>query len=108
MDGQSQTAYPRKNWSSVFAFNASHKSNKALTLSMVNTLPGRDLHRFCWLNDDEIGELGNEFNWLVGVHKKPENPIVAHFTLGGPWFPDWQGADYDDIWLEAREWLNNH
>jgi hypothetical protein len=49
MDGQVQTAYARKNWSSFILFNCDHPANRALTLEMVNTLPGRDLHRLCWL-----------------------------------------------------------
>lgn len=102
MDGQAQVAYPRKNWSSFFAFNAGHNANKRLTLEMINTLPGRDLHRFCWLKDEEIGELCNDWNWLVNVQPKPARPAVAHFTLGGPWFENWPGADYDDYWLEEQ------
>jgi hypothetical protein len=47
-------------------FNCDHPSNKKLTVEMINTLPGRDLHRFCWLEDDEIGELDPGWNWLVG------------------------------------------
>jgi hypothetical protein len=98
MDGQAQIPYPRKNWSSFFAFNARHASNMALTLEMINTKAGRDLHAFFWLSDDEIGGLGNQWNWLVGVQPKPNTPIVAHYTLGGPWFDGWQDAEYDDLW----------
>ena len=103
MDGQAQTAYPRKNWSSFFAFNAGHKSNEKLKIETINTLPGRDLHRFCWLEDEEIGELGPWWNWLVNVQPMPERPAVAHFTLGGPWFEGWAGADHDDLWIEERD-----
>ncbi|MBN9548786.1 MAG: hypothetical protein J0H31_07870, partial [Alphaproteobacteria bacterium] len=66
MDGQAQLRYARKNWSSVMLFNCDHPANKALTVELVNTVPGRDLHRFCWLEDDLIGELSPEWNWLVG------------------------------------------
>lgn len=101
MDGQMQQMYPRKNWSSVMLFNCDHPANRRLSLQDVNDRPGRDLHAFYWLNDDEIGELPSEYNWLVGVQPKPETPKVAHFTLGGPWLPSWQGAEHDEIWLEA-------
>ncbi|HEY9503581.1 MAG TPA: hypothetical protein VIR01_18225, partial [Pyrinomonadaceae bacterium] len=57
MDGQIQTEYPRKNWSSVMLFDCDHPGNQRLNLDLVNTLPGRDLHRFCWLTDGEIGSL---------------------------------------------------
>jgi len=47
MDGQAQTRYARKNWSSVMLFNCDHPANQALTTELVNSVPGRDLHRFC-------------------------------------------------------------
>jgi len=103
MDGQPQTQYPRKNWSSVMLFDCDHPSNRRLNIDMINTLPGRDLHRFCWLRDDEIGELDPEWNWLVGEQPKPENLGVAHFTLGGPWLPNWEEHPHDGIWKEACE-----
>jgi len=108
MDGQDQTRYQRKNWSSFFAFNASHPANRRLTYDMVNTLPGRDLHRFCWLVDSEIGELPAQFNWLVNVQPMPAEAAVAHFTLGGPWFKDWLGAESDELWLEELAWHSKY
>jgi hypothetical protein len=98
MDGQVQSRYARKNWSSFMIFNCGHQSNKKLTPEYVNSLPGRDLHRFCWLEDDEIGELPVEWNWLVG-HSDPEvNPKNVHFTDGGPWFQGFENAPYADEW----------
>lgn len=102
MDGQPQTAYPRKNWSSVMLWNCDHPANQRLTLQDVNQRPGRDLHRFYWLHDSEIGALPPEWNWLVGVQQKPAVPKIAHFTLGGPFTPGWKGAEHDEIWTEAE------
>lgn len=102
MDGQAQLKYPRKNWSSVVLWNCDHPANNRLSLQDVNERPGRDLHAFYWLADSEIGELSPEWNWLVGLEPKPECPKIAHFTLGGPWLPTWEGAEHDDIWLSAR------
>lgn len=101
MDGAIQLRYPRKNWSSVVLWNCDHPANQRLSLQDVNERPGRDLHRFYWLADSEIGALPAEWNWLVGVQRKPELPAIAHFTLGGPWFPNWGGAEHDNLWLEA-------
>lgn len=101
MVNQAQTAYPRKNWSSVMLFDCEHPANRRLTLWDVNHRPGRDLHAFYWLADDEIGALDASWNWLVGVQPKPEQPRIAHFTLGGPWLPGWKPAEHDDLWLEA-------
>lgn len=100
MDGQAQAAYDRKNWSSVMLFNCDHPANKRLTLQDVNERPGRDLHAFYWLHDDEIGELPAEWNWLVNVTKNPGDPKICHFTQGGPWLPGWPGAEHDELWLK--------
>ncbi|WP_037431555.1 hypothetical protein [Sinorhizobium fredii] len=101
MDGQVQTRYARKNWSSVMAFNCGHPANKALTVEMVNSLPGRDLHRFCWLKDEEIGELDQSWNYLVG-HSNPEiEPDIVHFTDGVPSMAGYEDAEYADEWREV-------
>ena len=105
MDGQTQTRYARKNWSSFCLFNCDHPRNKALTLKKLNTLPGRDLHRFCWLDDEQIGTLGPEWNYLVEETNADVKPNVLHFTKGGPWMKGYEGVDYSDQWNEAlREW----
>lgn len=101
MDGQQQTYYARKNWSSVMLFNCDHPAMRRLSLQDVNERPGRDLHAFYWLHDSEIGALPPEWNWLVNVEEKPLRPKIAHFTNGGPWFPTWKGAPHDELWLEA-------
>lgn len=103
MDGQPQTAYYRKNWSSVILWNCDHPAHHRLTLGLVNSWPGSCLHRFCWLKDEEIGSLPAEWNWLVGVQPKPADPKICHYTLGGPWLPGWTPREHDDIWLNARD-----
>lgn len=98
MDGQLQTLYKRKNWSSFMLFNCDHQANKGLTLDIINTLPGRDLHRFCWLDDSEIGALDPKWNFLVG-HSDPKiDPTVVHFTSGTPDMPGYENCDYADEW----------
>ena len=102
MDGQRQTIYPRKNWSSVVLWNCGHPSNKKLTKEMVNDLDltGAYFHRFSWLNDDEIGEIKTEWNWLVGWHQEPKDgkPKAIHYTEGGPWFENYRNCEYSQEW----------
>lgn len=106
MDGQEQTRYARKNWSSAMLFNCNHPSNKALTVDLINTVPGRDLHRFCWLKDDEIGDLPMSWNWLVGTSDQEINPDLVHFTAGGPWFAGYEDVPYAAEWRAERAgWL---
>lgn len=105
MDGQVQQQYARKNWSSFMLFNCGHPSNRALDLDLVNTAPGRDLHRFCWLQDDEIGELGPEWNYLVGHTDPSVDAKVVHFTDGGPWFAGFENVEYaDEYRAELSRW----
>lgn len=92
MDGQAQTQYPRKNWSSLMLLNCGHPAVKALTLAQLNTLPGRDLHAFTWLKDELIGALPAEWNWLEG------SPKAVHFTRGTPDMPGYETSAYADEW----------
>ncbi len=101
MDGQLQTLYARKNWSSVMMFNCDHPANRKLTVELINTVPGRDLHRFCWLEDHEIGALPAEWNYLVGHTKVDEEPRIVHFTDGIPSMPGYEQAEYADEWRAA-------
>jgi lipopolysaccharide biosynthesis glycosyltransferase len=106
MDGQEQTFYARKNWSSVVLWNCDHPANKRLTLEALNTWPGRDLHAFKWLEDSEIGELPQHWNWLVNVTPgEPEKKGIWHYTLGLPIFENWTPAKHDDAWLEEADAL---
>ena len=106
MDGQQQTIYPRKNWSSLVVFNCSHPSNKKLTIDLVNSESGSFLHQFKWLTDDEIGSLDERWNWLEGWtsrHNK-NKPFAVHYTRGGPWFNEWQDVEFAKEWIDERNY----
>ena len=105
MDGQKQTRYPRKNWSSFILFNLAHPDVRALTPAVVNTVSPAFLHRFQWIADDQhIGALELDWNFLVGEYPCPDTtPRVIHYTNGGPWFPEWGAVDYADLWLAEEE-----
>lgn len=101
MDAQVQTAYAKKNWSSVILWNCDHPANRRLTLHDVNTRRGLELHQFYWLADEEIGELSPGWNWLIGEQPKPNPLRIAHFTLGGPFIKDWIPREHDELWHRA-------
>lgn len=104
MDNQVQTQYARKNWSSVMLLNPNHHSNVLdLTPELVNSVPGRDLHRFCWLADEEIGALPVDYNWLVGHSPNNIDPTIVHFTDGAPCMAGYENVPYADEW---RDWLD--
>lgn len=105
MDGQKQTRYPRKNWSSFILFNLAHPDVRALTPAVVNEASPAFLHRFQWITKNEdIGALDLDWNFLEGEYPRPEiTPRVIHYTNGGPWFPEWQTVDFADLWLAEEE-----
>lgn len=94
MDGRSQLAYPRKNWSSFMFFNTA--MCRKLDLEYVNTVTPAALHRFEWAQG--IGDLPFVWNWLVGEY--PHNDLAKnlHYTLGGPWFGEHAHDDHADDW----------
>ncbi len=105
MDGKTQVAYPRKNWSSFMIFNCNHPDVKALTPRVVNTATAAFLHRFEWVSDDSaIGALDIDWNFLEGEYEKPDYlPRVIHYTNGGPWFEEWQDCDFAELWIQERD-----
>lgn len=98
--GQPQTAYPRKNWSSVVLFNAARC--RVLTPDYVASASGLELHRFLWLRDEEIGELPSGWNHLVGYGPEVSEREVfnLHYTNGGPWFADCRGGPMEAPWWD--------
>jgi lipopolysaccharide biosynthesis glycosyltransferase len=104
--GEVQSAYPKKNWSSLMLLNCERCT--ALTPDFVNMATGHELHRFHWLaGDHEIASLPPVWNHLVDV-QDPELAAAAtllHWTLGGPWFRDQRrmGGGLAAQWFGARD-----
>jgi hypothetical protein len=105
MDGKPQSAYPRKNWSSLMLFHCDQPSVRALTPEIVNYESGAYLHRMQWAKDADIGPLPAGWNWLEGWSKPPAagTPKVIHFTRGGPWYDAWRDVAFADLWLAERD-----
>ena len=99
--------YPRKNWSSVILWNCTHPKHKILTPDFIANQTGKYLHRFSWLEDEEIGELPKEWNWLATEYPKNEQANIIHYTLGTPCFKDYRDAEMSDIWFKKYDRLND-
>lgn len=105
MDGKQQHSMPRKNWASLIMFNCEHPKNKQLTFDYVNEhMPGKDMHQFTWLEDNEIGSLPLEWNCLDDYYYL-ESPKAIHYTDGGPWFENYTQTMYSDKWYDVKEWM---
>lgn len=99
---QPQSAYQKKNWSSVMLFN--NARCRALTPAYVNTATGLELHQFKWLgNDDLIGELPARWNHLVGYDRPQADAALVHYTLGGPYFDEYRDCEYSAEWMRERQ-----
>jgi hypothetical protein len=105
MNDQVQVQYARKNWSSLMLWNCKHPANAELTVDVINTVPGRDLHRFFWLKDSEIGALPSRWNWLEGHSDPAVKPGAVHYTRGGPWFDHMKDCAYAKEWLDEAATL---
>ncbi|KAI4331226.1 hypothetical protein MLD38_029431 [Melastoma candidum] len=114
MDGKVQTVYPRKNWSSMVLYNCAHPKNRVLTPELVSSQTGAYLHRFQWLDDEDIGSVSFVWNFLVGHNEVVDSdpathPKAIHYTLGGPWFDDWKDCHFGDLWTaEMEEYKKEH
>jgi len=94
--GAKQYTYPRKNWSSVMVFNCG--KCRELTPSYVNEATAAELHQMAWAHD-KIGALPKEWNHLVGYDAPNADAKIVHYTIGGPWFDEYAGAEFEDEWF---------
>ena len=106
--GNTQHAYPKKNWSSVMVFNNFTAPCRRLTPEVVSRQSGKYLHQFEWTTDERVGELPPAFNHLVGEY--PENPEakIVHFTLGTPCFEGYENQEFADEWRFEKEAMLKH
>lgn len=93
MDGQIQTSYPRKNWSSLMLFNCGHLKH-AGQVDRLNRWPGLWLHQFKWLADEDIGFLPHAWNVLEGE----DEVKMFHMTRGTPEMPGYEAIKYAQEW----------
>lgn len=104
--GNTQSPYPKKNWSSVMVFNNFMQPVKKLTPEVVSVSSGAYLHQFKWTSEERVGELPKEWNHLVTEY--PENPDakVVHFTLGTPCFKGYEHQEFADEWFHEKDMMN--
>jgi hypothetical protein len=99
---QPQSAYEKKNWSSVMLLN--NARCRALTPEYVNTASGLELHQFKWLESDAlIGALPSGWNHLVGYDAPRAGVSLVHYTLGGPYFEEYRECEYAAEWFAERD-----
>ncbi len=99
--------YPRKNWSSIILWNCKHPKHKILTPDFVANQTGKYLHRFSWLDDNDIGDLPKEWNWLAIEYPENRKAKLIHYTLGTPCFKDYKDTEMSDIWHNVEKRIHD-
>ena len=103
--GHKNENYPRKNWSSVILWNCGHPNNKFLTPEFIGNKDGAFLHRFKWLQDNEIGEIDKKWNWLAIEYPEIQDPKLIHYTLGTPCFKEYKDTSMASYWKNTYKKL---
>lgn len=101
--GNKNENYPRKNWSSVILWNCAHPAHRVLTPAFVMGQTGAFLHRFSWLQDEQIGALPPEWNWLALEYPDNPNAHLIHYTLGTPCFKDYADTEMASHWHAVQQ-----
>jgi lipopolysaccharide biosynthesis glycosyltransferase len=96
--GSKNENYPRKNWSSVMLWNCNSFPNRKLTPEFIEKSTGAELHRFSWIDDNRIGALPPEWNWLPDEYGANTDAKLLHYTLGTPCFHEFATTPQGDEW----------
>lgn len=100
--GAKNEDYPRKNWSSVILWNCNSFPNRKLTPEFIQKSTGSFLHRFTWIDDERIGELPIEWNWLPDEFGPNLDAKLLHYTLGTPSFHEFADTPQGSEWHRER------
>lgn len=95
--------YPKKNWSSLILWNCAHPKHKLLTPDFISNQTGKFLHRFSWLEDEDIGDLPKDWNWLAIEYPENKNAKLIHYTLGTPCFKEYWDSEMSEIWHATQK-----
>jgi hypothetical protein len=98
--------YPRKNWASVMLINC---GNIAWRKVRPHTLAGYtplDLLGLRFIDDERIGDLPPEWNWLADEHGEWDGAKLLHWTAGVPEFEAYKTSAHAAEWFAARESAN--
>lgn len=104
--GNKNENYPRKNWSSLILWNCAHPAHRLLTPEFVQRQTGAYLHRFSWLQDEQVGELPQIWNWLAIEYQDNPQAKLIHYTLGAPCFKDYADSEMAEPWHQAHHRLS--
>ena len=98
--------YPNKNWSSLMLMNCGNAAWRRPSYKALFNGPAGLLHRFSFLEDERIGEIPKEWNWLVSEYPHNEQAKLVHYTIGIP--PFYPNCDYSAEWFNEMKSTTFH
>lgn len=93
--------YERKQWASVMLINCAHFGWRQVTPEFVRKSQPLDLLQLRFLDEDRIGPLPVEWNWLVDEHGTKDDAKLLHFTAGIPIFEQHADAPMAGEWTSS-------
>lgn len=91
--------YVRKNWASVMVINCFNMAWRRITPATIGNFKPLDLLGLRFIEDDRIGALPPEWNWLADEFGENAAAKLLHWTAGIPMMPNYAEAPH------AREWF---
>ena len=104
--GQRNEDYPCKNWSSLMLMDCGNAIWRRPQYRDLLKGPAGLLHRFSFLEDERIGELPKEWNWLVSEYPSNPDAKLVHYTIGIP--PFYPNCDYASEWYREMKAMTHH
>ena len=98
--------YPNKNWSSLMLMNCGNAAWRRPSYKALFNGPAGLLHRFSFLEDERIGDLPKEWNWLVSEYSYNPKAKLVHYTIGIP--PFYPNCDYSAEWFNEMKSATFH
>ena len=93
--------YHRKQWAAVMLINCQHDAWLGLTPTELNHLDPLTLLQLKFLDDEDIGSLPPEWNWLCDEHGEWDGAKLLHFTAGIPSMPAYENSAHSAEWFTS-------
>ena len=98
--------YERKNWSSLFLGFAGNMAWRRVTPLWMSRQSKLDMLQLRFLEDEKIGELPVEWNWLADEYGPNPAAKLLHWTAGIPRFKHYEDAYHSDEWRAQLKRVN--
>lgn len=98
--------YLRKNWASLMLINTGHYAWRRINPESVRAMKPLDLLQLRFIDDNRIGEIPVEWNWLVDEYGANDAAKLLHWTAGIPGMPAYAKAPHADEWFAGQRGAN--